>query len=341
MTTPSFDIIVPVWNNPTETRACLVSILDSTETARLIIINNGCDRATELMLEEFCDHLGDRAIYMTMERNIGFVPALNRALARSDADWALIVRPTGTLSSLCMQKVIDATASKQAGIITPFCPSEHLPPHVLVKKNCTCLETSEISFAQLAISRVMREKIGFFDDDLDGGPLCLQDYRQRAGAGGFMVYLLPTIVVEGHTATVFGSSERRRRIEDHALAVFFKRWGIQRHFAVYLPREMEETHLCTMLELLLGAARRGHRFELLLHQRQYKMAMQHCAACLHSGIVLHKLATLTPLRSLAGTMVKLMAHDSKLEAVCGLDGIPFPGYGTALPATTLSKLGTS
>ncbi len=341
MTTPSFDIIVPVWNSPTETRACLASILGSTETARLIIINNCCDRATELMLEEFCDHLGDRSIYMTMERNIGFLPALNRALVRSDADWAYIVRPTGMLSSLCLQKVVEATAKERAGIITPFCRSEYSPPHSLVKKNCTCLETTEISFAQLAISRAMREKIGLFDEDLDGGFWCLQDYRHRADEGGFLSYLLPTVCVEGHTATVFGSSERRRRIEDHSLALFFKRWGIQRHFALYVPKDTEETHFCAMLELLLAAARRGHRFELLLHQRQYKLAMQHHAACLHRGIILHKLSTITPLRSLAGTMVKLTVQDSKLEPVCGLDGIPFPGYGAALPFTTLAKLGMS
>jgi hypothetical protein len=40
-------------------------------------------------------------------------------------------------------------------------------------------------------------------------------------------------------------------------------------------------------------------------------------------------------------MVKLTVQDSKLEPVCGLDGIPFPGYGAALPFTTLAKLGMS
>ncbi|MGE3549028.1 MAG: glycosyltransferase family 2 protein, partial [Geobacter sp.] len=60
MTTPTIDIIIPVWNQPFETRACLVSILNTADSARLIIINNGCDRDTELLLEEFCEPLGNR-----------------------------------------------------------------------------------------------------------------------------------------------------------------------------------------------------------------------------------------------------------------------------------------
>ncbi len=90
---PTVDIIVPVWNNPFETRACLAAILEYSPEARLIIINNGSSRETELMLEEFSEPLGEHALFITCERNIGLVPAINRGLASSDADFAVIVRP--------------------------------------------------------------------------------------------------------------------------------------------------------------------------------------------------------------------------------------------------------
>ena len=93
MTTPSVDIIVPVWNTPFETRACLASILTYSPEARLIIIDNGSSRETELMLEEFSEPLGEQALFITTERNIGLVPAINRGLASSDRDFAVIVRP--------------------------------------------------------------------------------------------------------------------------------------------------------------------------------------------------------------------------------------------------------
>ncbi len=338
MTTPTLDIIVPVWNHPTEARACLVSILNCAETARLIIINNGCDRATELMLEEFSDHLGDRAIYMTMERNIGFVPAVNRALNRSDADWSVIVRPTGTLTAECYQQILEATTKERAGIITPHCPSEHPLSARLLKSDCSCLETCEISFALLALSHTMRTTIGFFDEAMDGGSWCLQDYRHRADAGGFRTYLLPKVAAQGEPSTVFGSRERRLKQEENAISTFRQRWGVQHQLALYLPKESDEHKLNETLALLHVAARHGHRLELFLHRRQYMQAIQNGAACLHSGITLHKLPLLTPLKSLTRSMEKLTLQHPQLKPVCSLDGIPFPGYDNALPITLLQQL---
>jgi hypothetical protein len=340
MTSPTIDIILPVWNSPTETRACLVSILDSTTTARLIIINNGCDRDTELMLELFCDHLGERVIYMTMERNIGFVPAINRALIRSDAEWALIIRPTGSLTRHCLQQILTTATKAQAGIITPHCPSEQLLPQQLVNTTCPCIESCVLNFSALALSRKMREVIGHFDEELDGGTWCLRDYRHRAHAHTFKTYLLPTTVFISTPATIFGSDARRSRVDELAITVFRQRWGEQHHFSVYLPKEADAQTTQSILELLVAGARHGHCFELFLHRPQYAAALQLNALCFHSGITLHRLSILTPYRSLARGMKRLMAHNSKIQPVCGLDGIPFPGYDTALPATTLVQLAT-
>lgn len=340
-TTSTLDIIVPVWNRPVETRACLVSILESTDTARLFIINNGCDRTTELMLEEFSDHLGERAIYMTMERNVGFVPAVNRALVRSNADWALIVRPTGLLTAQCLQQLEAAATQQHAGIITPSCPAEYQLPRHLLKYHCSSIETTEIGFSVLGLAKEMRDSIGLFDEELDGGPWCLRDYRHRADSHGFLTLLLPLVSVAGEPTTLLGSLERRRRLDETAAAVFQQRWGSQQHFAVYLPKETEEQKLSCTLELLLSAARRGHRFELFLHRRQYKLAVQRGAGCLHSGIVLRRLSPLTPLNSLARGMEELRQKNPQLQPVCGLDGIPFPGYDAALSSEILLQLSTS
>ena len=93
MISPTIDILVPVWNNPFETRACLAAILAHSSGARLIIVDNGSSRETELMLEEFSEPLGDRGLFIKSERNIGLVAAINLGLARSDSDYTVIVRP--------------------------------------------------------------------------------------------------------------------------------------------------------------------------------------------------------------------------------------------------------
>src|SRR3974390_682864 len=93
MTTSSVDIIVPVWNSPFETRACLSAILEHSHGARLIIVHYGSSREPELMLEEFSEPLGERGLFIKSDRNIGLVPAINKGLARSDGAFAVIVRP--------------------------------------------------------------------------------------------------------------------------------------------------------------------------------------------------------------------------------------------------------
>ena len=336
---PTLDIIIPVWNQPTETRSSLASVLEASSSARLLIVNNGCDRATELMLEEFSDHLGDRAIYMTMERNIGFVPAVNRALSRSDADWALILRSGSLVTSDCIKQLINTTSSEQAGIISPLCsPADSDLLRCIRKSGCTHLEATEISFSAVALARTLRNQIGLFDEELDGGHWCLRDYRHRANAAGYRSYLLLTAPITTKPVTVFGSSDRRRQQDAEAATCFKTRWGVQQHLAVYLPKTTLEAQLTDLFGQLTAAARNGHRIELFLHRRQYLMAQQLRACCLHRALRLHKLSTLSPFRSLTTQMLKLQVCHPELQAVCGLDGGAFPGYDDALSAEHIMHL---
>ena len=89
MPSPTVDIIVPVWDNPFETRACLASILQHAPEARLVIIDNCSSRQTQLMLEEIFEPLEDSGLFISSERNIGLVPAINRGLAASDSDYSV------------------------------------------------------------------------------------------------------------------------------------------------------------------------------------------------------------------------------------------------------------
>jgi len=186
MSTPSLDIILPVWNSPDETRFCLVSLLPIIEAgARLILINNGCGRVTEQLLEEFSDPLGNQAIYMTMERNIGFVPALNHGLRRSDADWTLLLRPSVIIKGNFLKWLDFGAECPQSGILTPFIADIHHLPQKLDNKRLASIETSDISFDLLAVSKAVRDAAGQFNEELDSGSWCLQDYRRRALLCGF------------------------------------------------------------------------------------------------------------------------------------------------------------
>jgi hypothetical protein len=326
MTTPTVDIIIPVWNQPFETRACLVSILNTADSARLIIINNGCDRDTELLLEEFCEPLGNRVLYMTMERNIGFVPALNRGLARSDADWAMVIRSNGTVDGAWLQQLLNVAAHERAGIVSPLCTTETPLPKRLTKACCSQLETCQLSFAGMLLSRAMRDDIGCFDEELDGSAWCLRDYQQRAATRDYRTFLVPTALVHSAPPLVFGSEERRNERERLSQRTVLERWGTSQQFAVYFPQQTEPDHLKSALTVILAAARRGHRFSLLLHHRQYQQASKQGYRCLHTGIELISLARFGAGRDLRKWLQKLSAETPELSIVKGVDGIPVPGY---------------
>lgn len=338
MTTPSVDIIVPIWNQPFETRACLVSILNTADSGRLIIINNGCNRDTELLLEEFCEPLGNRVLYMTMERNIGFVPALNRALARSEADWAMVVRSNGTVENTWLQQLLNASASERAGIISPYCTTETPLPKQVADACCSQLETCQLSFAGLMLSRAMRSEIGLFDEDLDGGAWCLQDYQQRAAAHDYRTLLVPTALVNSAPPQVFGSEERRREREQFSQRTFHERWGTPQHHAIYFPKLTETEHLNNALTSILAAARRGNRFTLLLHHRHYRQAAELGYRCLHTAIELTGLSRFTAERDLRKQLQRLTAELPGLSIVKGVDGIPVPGYDGAASFSIVEQL---
>jgi hypothetical protein len=338
MTTPSVDIIIPVWNQPFETRACLVSILNTADSARLIIINNGCNRDTELLLEEFCEPLGNRVLYMTMERNIGFVPALNRGLDRSEADWAMVVRSNGTVDGSWLTQLLNVASNEQAGIISPLCTTETPLPKRLASAYCSQLETCQLSFAGLMLSRVMRDEIGCFDEELDGGAWCLRDYQQRAASRNYRTFLVPPALVHSGPPLVFGSEERRRERERLSQQTFLERWGAPQQYAVYFPKETEADHLERALTVILAAARRGHRFTLLLHHRHYGQASEQGYRCLHTGIELASLAWLGAGRDLRKRLQKLHAEAPDLVIAKGVDGIPVPGYDGALPFSAIEDL---
>lgn len=341
MDLPSTDIIIPVWNQPFETRACLVSILNSCGSARTIIINNSCNRDTELMLEEFCDSRGEKALYMCMERNIGFIPALNHGLAHSNADWAMIARSNSIFRPGWHDALISATSVKMAGIISPLRINETDCPKQVRKNRCDHIETTGISFAGMLVSRKLRQEIGLFDEEMDGGSWCLRDFQNRAAASGYLTLLAPDAVIESSPPTIFGSDERRKARESHSESLCHSRWGIPGTYAVYISGESTEEQLEHAFKTMLAAARRGHRFNVLLHRKQFRRAEESGFSCIHTSISMTRLNPVTPMLSLKKHISSIIAENPSVMVVKLLDSKPVPGYDMAMPFAAIEKLTNS
>src|SRR5664279_2441346 len=114
------DIIVAVWNRPIETRNCLVNLIDHSPQARFILVDNGSDRETERILEEFAEILDRRALLLRNDTNQGYVRAVNRGLARAEAAHIAIIRNTTIVTDGWMEPMLRFSAEKrEAGIIVP------------------------------------------------------------------------------------------------------------------------------------------------------------------------------------------------------------------------------
>ncbi|MEI7817332.1 MAG: glycosyltransferase, partial [Desulfuromonadales bacterium] len=153
--------------------------------ARLIIVDNGSSRETELMLEEFSEPLGDRGLFIKSERNVGLVAAINLGLVRSDGDYTIILRPNVTVQSGWLESLVGAAETAAAGMVSPQFIGTESSRMPKLASGCTLIESCTISFTTLLIRTEMRMVAGVFDDTLDGDEWCLKEYVQRVAAHGY------------------------------------------------------------------------------------------------------------------------------------------------------------
>lgn len=329
MPLPSVDIIVPVWNNPFETRACLAALLTHSPEARLIIVDSGSSRETQLMLEEFSEPLGEHALFITSERNIGLIPAINMGLASSDHDFSVVVRPHVMVGDGWLNTLLAPAASPQVGIVSPVfrgSPQTAARP----SNGCTLMETFTLSFAALLLRGEMQRALGGFDEGMDGGEWCLRDYIRRAEAKGFHTYVTAYPELSCGKETIFGSQERRQEQARLSRDTYLERWGITHHYCLYFGPESQANDLSETVATIVAAARRGHRFTLLLHRKQYKEFRKKGWHTLHTGITTCPLPLLGAARSLARQVTALQMADPDMVLVRGVEGVPFPGGDLAI-----------
>lgn len=341
MTTPTIDIIVPVWNSPFETRACLAAILRNSPDARMIIVDNGSGRDTELMLEEFSDPLGENGLFIKSERNIGLVPAINKGLARSDGDLAIIVRPHVLVTPGWLEALQDAARDEQVGIVSPVFSGSGASPRLAVndRHNCSSLDTFTASFSCLLLKAEMRMQIGAFDEGLDSGEWCLTDYIRRAWNMGYRTCATSRSHLVCGPEPVFGSDERRQSLARISRERYLEQWGISRHYCIYFGSDTDAGALADAMETILEGARRGHRFTLLLHHRQTSEFRRCGWNCLHTGIEQTRLSIFMPQRDLVRKIGALreaapemiMVRWENDASAAGMEmAIPFSGVAAAI-----------
>lgn len=340
MSKPAIDIIVPVWNRPVETRACLVNLVDHSPDARLILVSNGSERETESLLEEFAEALDERALLISTPMNLGFVRAVNRGLARAEAEFAAVVRSTSIVTEGWLEPLIMLARTRpEAGVIVPrllraplnrTASNGHPPVSVT--------ETAHGDFAAMLIRKDLYDRIGGFDEELDGGLWCLKDFARRALRAGFLTFAAEGSPVICCDDPPLGSTTRREELLRRSMAACTARWGEERVFSVHFPLGADINAVRRKFEVMLRGARQGHTFTVLVFPATFRELVKGGYGALHRNIRLAKLPRFFAARRAGRIAASLGAGSPGLVPVAGGAGIPFPGGEEGIPFAELERL---
>jgi len=325
------DIVLPVWNNPAETRNCLVNLINYTPDARFIMMDCGSDRETERLLQEFADGLDERALLMRDDSNIGFVRAANRGFERSEAPYIALVRSSTQVSSGWLEPLLAfAAGHPEAGILVP----RQTPGEPACRE---AVEVEAASFAAVLISRELFQAVGGFDEELDGDLWCLRDFTRRACSKGYLTFRVPGPAVSCRAEIRLGSERRREETLHHSIALFQERWGEGASYLVHVPKGVDAGLLRQKLDWLVKGARHGNSYCVLLPAALYRTAELGGFAFLHENV---KLVALPHWSTSAGKrriFERVSAENPGSVPVAAVDGIDFPWSTSSLPFTELSE----
>lgn len=331
------DILIPVWNRPVETRNCLVTLMATAPAARFVLLDNGSDRETERLLEEFAEVLGDRALFLKTSANQGLVRAVNRGLERIEAPCAVIVRNTTIVSDGWLEPMLDLVASRpEAGLVVPRLVREERAGK---GKKVPCVpavtEIAHGSFAALLVRKALFERQGGFDEDLDGGIWCLKDYSRRAFSNGFLTFAAEGPSCLWREEPALGSVARREETVRRSAAVYGGRWGREESFFVYWSKDADPDAVRAKFAVLLRGARMGHRFTVLVHPPLHKALIEAGYGSLHRSIRIEPLPRFFATGEIRKAHARLVAETGETVTVSGGDGLAIPGVDGAQPFSWL------
>jgi GT2 family glycosyltransferase len=256
----SCDIVIPVFNKPEITAACLESIVKYTHSPyRIILIDNGSDEKTKNFLTDFkASH--DNTLLIRSEDNLGWVRAVNRGIELSKAPYVCIMNnDTVVETDDWLARLISiAETEPDIGLVNPEFGDE--------KKSSIPAQPSarpfiEIDFCRgycIVIKRAVIDRIGGLDEAYGLGYYDDDDYSIRAIRAGFRCVRAGGVTVRHLRDSTFSAmfaDERRRDLHQKNKELFYAKWGKRLRVVFILTKNADRKKV---FDLLIGLARRQH-----------------------------------------------------------------------------------
>ena len=332
--TATVDLIIPVWGEAASVGSALASLVENTPHARFIFLNNGCERETEQLVQAVAEHLDDRALLISFERNLGHVRAVNAGLARSDAPLRMVLHCTTRVRSGWLDGLLAAASEEDAGMVVP---GNLLQADEKAGSGGAFAERDHGSFRAMLVKGTLYDRIGGFDEELCDEEWCLRDYSRRAWQAGFRTAVAPDVVVDLLPFKLYGSHAARQMRQGDGKVRYEERWGIERQYCLYLPADTQPATVSTVAGLALLAVRQGHGCTILAHSRPFGNLRDAGWTTRHDRLRIVRLPLLFPERAARRTAGDLAVRFQAVEFVKNPEGAAVPGLDRGLDFATFAS----
>ncbi len=231
------DIIIPVWNQLAYTRGCVESIICGTdEEYRLIIVDNASADETRKYLEGLKVTGGLPLVLVRNEENVGFIKAVNQAIAMSDAAFVCVLNNDTIVTKGWLGEMIAvAESAKDIGVVNPSSnnlgqkpgpgePLELYADKIRAASGKSVELGAAIGFCML-IKRDVIKKIGAFDEIYGMGNFEDTDFSRKVVREGYRCVRACGAYVYHRENASFGKVKTFNEDFQRNREIFEFRWG--------------------------------------------------------------------------------------------------------------------
>ena len=233
---PAVSILIPVFNNPADTKVCLDGILASTNANRtpfkIIVCDDGSDDATTV---GYLEALGDRIQLLRNGQNLGYTRSANRLLAAADTPYAVLMNNDCIVHDDWLDPLVDRLTSDPGvalvGTRARFGRgADGKPTPVMVMFEC------------VGINLGAARKLGGFDEIFAPAYYEDDDYNVRALLGGYRIDVIadPKVAHE-NPGRSYGAVRRLALMKINARK-FIEKWGDHPQVALYIRYVLFNPH---------------------------------------------------------------------------------------------------
>ena len=235
----SCDIVIPVYDQARYTQACVESIFAHTLIPfRLIIVDDASkERQTTDYLEDLKRHESARVLVLRLEKNQGYVGAVNHGLEKTSAQFVVVMNnDTLVYPGWLTEMICVAQKDPAIGLVNPQweVPKRfrgrldlYVARHVVSQRG-RFIETDWVRGFCYLTKRCVIEKIGGLDEDFAPAYYDDWDYSLRAQAAGYRcVCALGAFVFHIKNATYAACAQQGQTstLLEAKGRLFYERWG--------------------------------------------------------------------------------------------------------------------